>query len=69
MQLHCLIIKVVAKQQCHINSFGWMKCSCKSHLYAITIKTWCHLFFSATKILCNLFKMTNTNCSHMSHYI
>jgi hypothetical protein len=33
MQWHCLIVKIVAKWWCHINWFGWMKTSCKSHLH------------------------------------
>jgi len=35
-----------------------MKSSCKSHLYATIFATWCHILSFATKMLCDLSKVT-----------
>jgi len=65
MWLQCFsIVKFLTKWQCHVNWFGWMKSSCKLHLYVTTIATWYHVSSFATKILYHLFKATNdvTTC-------
>jgi hypothetical protein len=38
--------------------FGWMKSSCKSHLYVTAFITWCHIFSFTNIILCHLSKAT-----------
>jgi hypothetical protein len=51
----------------HRLDVNWMKSEYKSHLNVIIIYTWCDIMSFATKILCDLSKMTKEICNHIYH--
>lgn len=64
MSLQIWVIKINHKWSCHIS---WIKSLCKSHLHVVVVSTWCHILFFATKILCDLSKVTRGIYIHMWH--